>query len=207
MIVCVFVLSAVCVSARHYLSFSLGSVASVLAALAGYFLLIWRLRGEAWELYTVPAALFLFAWAWRLVRERREVWGVRANETALNRLVLGGSALAVLPSLFQALPNDPNALWHYFGLLSIGLALVLGAMWSRRKIPLLFGSGTMVLGTLVKAVQWAAEREVVWPVFGIAFGFVVLAMGSLFETRMNRAIREAVDRARAEARLFWVTWR
>ena len=208
---CVFLLSITCFAARHCLSFVVGSAASAWAALVGYFLLVWRWQFDVWELYTVPAALFMFVWAWRLGVEKRETWGLRFTEARVNHLVLGGSALAVLPSFLQALPNntatDPSALIHFYGLWAIGLALVLGAMWSKRKIPLLFGSLALVLGTMVKAVQWAAERQVMLPVLGILFGFVVLGLGCLFETRMNRAIRDALDKARAEAKLFWVSWR
>ena len=88
----------------------------------------------------------------------------------------------------------------------MGLAMVAVAMAVRRKIPLLACSSVVVLLTAIKAAQWASHKEVFFPLLGIALGFAVLAVGCLFESRMNRTLRAAVDRARAEARMFWVSW-
>jgi len=87
-----------------------------------------------------------------------------------------------------------------------GFALVLGAMIARRKIPLLVGSSTMLLGTLIKATQWIIHRELTMPLVGILMGFFVLAVASLFESRMNRLVGQAVDKAKSEARHFWMSW-
>jgi hypothetical protein len=68
------------------------------------------------------------------------------------------------------------------------------------------GCTAVILGILVKAAQWAVHSEILLPLLGIIVGFAVLAVGCLFESRMNRALRTAVDHARAHARMFWVTW-
>jgi hypothetical protein len=70
----------------------------------------------------------------------------------------------------------------------------------------MFGSITFVLSTLIQAIDWARGHHVLLPVAGIAIGFAVLMLGSLFESRMNQVFRQALDRARAEARMFWVSW-
>jgi len=95
---------------------------------------------------------------------------------------------------------------HALILLATGFALVLGAMATRRKIPLLSGSAAIVLVTLMKTVQWASHREFFAPLLGIGIGFLILGAGSALEAHMNRLIRRAVDRAKAEAQMFWVSW-
>jgi hypothetical protein len=117
------------------------------------------------------------------------------------------SAFTAAPSLVQALPHSDAAAWHYGWLVALSLGLVGGAMYARRKVPLLVGSAALILGTLVKAVEWAFYHEVLLPVLGIGVGFVILAAGCLFESRMNRVFRAAVDKARVEARMFWEAWK
>ncbi|MCZ7647358.1 MAG: hypothetical protein M5U26_19220 [Planctomycetota bacterium] len=200
---CLLVSAGACWHAKHALRDGALGVCAPLLGLCAYGILAWRQHAEAWEWYTLPAALLALEWSRRLAQA--EDAGRKASPA--NPALFAGCVLATLPSFLQAVPYGNAALPHFFMLLGLGLALVMGAMWTRRKIPLLVGSSAMLLLTLVKALQWAAHRDVVLPVVGVAIGFAVLAVGCLFESRMNRAIREAVDRARAEARMFWVSWR
>jgi CBS-domain-containing membrane protein len=114
--------------------------------------------------------------------------------------------LALLPSFLQAMPGMAHGTRHFFILLGLGMAMVFGAMVARRKVPLLAGASAMVLCTLIKAVELAWQESVLWPVLVFFFGCVVLGAGVLFEQRMNQAFRKAMDRAKAEAKMFWVSW-
>ena len=208
-IACLMLFSAACLAARRWLGTATGSAAAVATALLGYLLFTWKVHPVAWEWYTLPAALFLFVWSREVARTR--LGGEAGLESArgaqeVNTFLGVGCALALVPSFLQMLPFTTAALGHYFVLLAVGLALVGGAMLAHRKVPLLAGSMAVLLGTFVKTSQWAAHQEVFLPVLGIGVGFAVLALGCLFESRMNRALREAMDRARAEARMFWVSW-
>ena len=117
-----------------------------------------------------------------------------------------GCALLLLPSFILAMPYSDISAAHFFTLVALSLLLVGGAMWARRKIPLLSASSALLLCTIIKTAQWAAHREVFLPVAGIGLGFVVLAVGCLFESRMNRVFRTATDQVRAQAKMFWTNW-
>ncbi|MCW8132887.1 MAG: hypothetical protein KIS92_21245, partial [Planctomycetota bacterium] len=205
LIVSLLLASGASLAAKRWLNFFAGAYLAPVLALAGYALYVWTLHPGAWEWYSLPAAALLFVWA----RSRADEDEARANPAAQQEVsvLLGlGCAAALAPSFAQTLAYTPEALAHYYALVLVGLTLVGGAMFARRKIPLLSGSAAVLLGTLVKTAQWAAHREVIYPVLGIGIGFAVLAVGCLFESRMNRAIRQTVDRVRAEARMFWVSW-
>jgi len=198
--------SATCIAARRWLNFGAGEYLAPIFALCGYGLFIWTMHPQAWEWYSMPAAVLLFVWARSKADELEKLGPAGPAHSEVSLLLALASAAALVPSFAQALAYSPEALLHYLVLVLAGLVLVGGAMLTRRKIPLLGGSAAVLLGTLVKAVQWAAHREVIFPVLGLFIGFAVLAVGCLFESRMNRAIRETVDRVRAEARMFWVSW-
>ena len=199
-IVALLCVSATFLAAKQWLELDAGEYLAGAGTLLGYVLFCSTMRPEAWEWYTLPLALFCFAWAKAKAGEPRESPG----ET--NLALSFGSVLALAPSFLQALAYDRAALGHYYMLVGLGLALVAVAMLARRKVPLLTGSGAVLLLTAIKTAQWAAHKEAIGPVLGIGFGFAVLAVGCLFESRMNRTLRAAVDRARAEARMFWVSW-
>lgn len=198
----------VCLCARRSLDFEPGAWLGPALTVLAYMLFVWRLHPEAWEWFTVPPAVFCFAWAYHLAQEGG--LDARGEDREPVNAVLGvAGLLALAPSFLQALPYEPGlsgSVYHYFLLVVLGFALVAGAMVARRKVPLLAGSGAILLGTLVKAVQWIAYKNVALPVAGIVIGFFVLMVGCFFESRMNAALKLAVDRAKAEAKLFWISW-
>ena len=202
--VCVLLVSATAMGARYWLDFAAGGVVAPVCAMAGYLLFVFRAPIHEWEWITLPVAAFLFLWA----REQALQESENERPSAGTNVLLGlASAAALIPSFVQAVPYEPGALYHVLLLFLTGMALVLGAMATRRKIPLLSASGTILLLTIVKAIQWASLRqELLLPFIGIIVGFGVLGLGTLFEARMNRAIRNAVDLAKAEARMFWISW-
>lgn len=204
-IVTILLLSGLSMAARRWLRWPAGSTVAPVLALLGYGLYVWTMHPGAWEWYSLPAAVLLFAWARSLAHEASGPDNNRMRSEVTVLLSLA-SATALLPSFIQALPATDSALGHFCALLISGLALVGGAMLTQRKVPLLAGSSSILLLTLIKTAQWAAQREVIMPVAGIAVGFAVLAVGCLFESRMNQALRATVDRVRAEARMFWVSW-
>ncbi|MBI3830625.1 MAG: hypothetical protein HY291_13980 [Planctomycetes bacterium] len=206
-VVALLLASGVCVAARRWLAFAVGEYLAPVLALGGYALYIWTIHPQAWEWYSLPAAVLLFAWARSKADEAEtalHATGSAKSEVAI--LLSLASTAALLPPLIQALPFSDEALVHYYVLVLAGLAMVAGAMLTRRKIPLLGGSAAVLLGTLVKTAQWAAHRQVFMPVLGMGIGLAVVAVGCLFESRMNRTIRQTVDRVRAEARMFWMSW-
>ena len=79
-------------------------------------------------------------------------------------------------------------------------------MWTRRKIPLLFASSALLLCTMIKTAQWAAYHNATLPAAGFGLGVGILALGSLFESRMNRVLRTAADQGKAQAKMFWTNW-
>jgi hypothetical protein len=197
-------------AAERWLKLACARHASALAMLAGYALLVWRLHAPAWEWYCAPMAAFLFAWAWQVWRETQApdmpADAVQSKEREVTALTILASLLAVMPSFLQALPCTPEGMWHYGALVVLSLPVLLGALATRRKAPLLIAGVTLIAGTLIKSLQWAHRLEVLMPVVGIATGLLVLGIGVLFESRMNVAFRKAVDKAKAEARMFWVSW-
>jgi hypothetical protein len=206
LIVCLVLCAGTALAAGRWLNFAAARFLAPAGVLAGYALSVGKWHPEAWEWYSVPAAFFLFVWAWQAARASEAEPGRDEPQGEVNGLLALASALAVAPSFIQALPLTPAGTQHFFILLGLGLAMVLGAMLWRRRIPLLAGSGAVIMGLLVKAVQLAHNKAVLWPVVGIALGSAVVALGMLFEQRMNQAFRKAVDRARAEAKMFWVSW-
>ncbi|HYF50526.1 MAG TPA: hypothetical protein VEJ63_14035 [Planctomycetota bacterium] len=202
-IACVLLMAGSCVGARHWMKFDAGAYLAPTLALFGYTLFVFKQPITQWEWITLPVAAFFFLWAREHARE-----GEGEHIQAQINVLLGfASAAALIPSFIQALPYDKSALYHALLVFLVGMGLVLGAMATRRKVPLLSATGTILLLTLVKAIQWAAHREeILLPFVGIVIGFGVVALGTLFEARMNRAIRGAVDRAKAEARMFWMSW-
>ena len=203
LIICILLFAGMNLAAQKWLKFLAARFIAPIATLAGYFMCVLKEHVHAWEWYTLPAALFIFIWARQQAREDSLKSG---TNTTVNVLAGSASGLALLPSFIQALPYQSMALNHYFALLIIGFAMIIGAMLARRKIPLLSGSSAIVILTTIKAFQWTAQREKLMPLLGIALGFLVLAIGSVFEAHMNRVIMKAVDRAKEEARLFWVSW-
>lgn len=225
--ICVLFFAAASLCAGHWLKNSetirsIGQWAGPLATLAGYFMFVFKEPPAAWEWYTLPAAGFLFAWAWQAASENAipdafesldenalaaKVWLPPANAERNVALLLAlASVLAVGPSFVQAIDHDRGT-GHFFALLAIALTVVFGAMMSRRKIPLMIGTAALITSTIIKAAQWAHHREGLLPLLGIALGFTLVAVSTLFESRMNQAFHKVVDRARAEARMFWVSWR
>jgi len=188
-------------AAWRWLRFEFGRWLAPAQILAAYGLILWARQVVAWEYYTIPAALACFLWAWQ--NERLDT---TSNHTVTRIWQTLGSALLLVPSFVQAMPYTDAAAAHFFVLAALALLLVGGAMWTRRKIPLLSASSVLLLCTIIKTAQWAAHREVILPVAGIALGFTVLAIGSLFESRMNRALRTAADQVRAQAKMFWTNW-
>jgi len=200
LIMCLLFGAASAISARRWMRFESGKYLAPAATLIAYAMFVLKSPVTYWEWITVPVALFLFLWA----RQQADDESESGSEVSI---LLGlASSFALIPSFIQAMPYEPAALWHAAALLAAGFAMVMGAMFARRKIPLLAGSGAMLLLTLVKTLQWAAHRELFLPLVGITIGFGILAMGSVFEARMNRLIRETLGRAKAEARMFWVSW-
>jgi len=200
-IIVIALLAPVFLLARRHLQLSAGRHwASACAGLA-YVMQVWKAQPAAWEWYTLPLAVFLFVSAWEMVRSEKVEGSVEVNG------LLGlGSALALLPSFIQGLPWNANDLWHVLTLAVIGFAMVFTALATRRKVPLLSASGTILICLLVHAIHLAMHRQMMLPVGGLIAGFSVLAVASLFESRMNANLRSAVDRARAEARMFWTSW-
>ena len=214
LIVSVLLLAAVSVAASRWLSEwepvrMTDRYLAPLATLTGYLLFVLRDPPHAWEWYSVPAAVFVFGWAWQAIQEienRSERTPADAESRAVALLLLIGSALTLVPSFLQELPISREGTEHFFALLAVAIALVFGALLSRRKIPLLAGSAGLIIGTIVKAVQWAHHRDGIVPLMGVLVGFALVGVSTLLESRMNQAFRKAVDRARAEARMFWVSW-
>jgi hypothetical protein len=202
-IACVLLMAASVIGARYWMKFEAAGYLAPTLALFAYGLFVFKQPITQWEWITLPVAVFFFLWAREHTRE-----GDGEHIRAQTNVLLGlASAAALIPSFIHALPYDTSALYHALLLFLLGMGLVLGAMITRRKIPLLSATGTILLLTTVKAIQWAAHRqEVLLPFIGIVIGFGVVALGTLFEARMNRAIRTAVDRAKAEARMFWMSW-
>jgi len=207
LVISIVLCSAACQAAGKWLALEPARYFVHAGVLAAYALCIWKQHPESWEWYSVPAALYLFLWAWQSAGEMQPTAAQKAARCReVNILLALASALALLPSFVQAVPQTPKGAWHFLLLVGVSLIILFGAMFARRKVPLLAGAGALILSILIKAVQWAHQREVIWPVAGIAFGLVVLAVAMLFEQRMNQAFRKAVDKARAEARMFWVSW-
>ncbi|MCK6471002.1 MAG: hypothetical protein L6R28_04580 [Planctomycetes bacterium] len=208
LIACLALYGWVCTHARRALSFEPGAWLGPALTMLAYMLYVWKMRPDAWEWFMLPPAVFCFGWAYHLAKESG--LGARGEDREPVNAVLGAaSLLALAPSFLQAMPYEPglsSSTYHYFALVVLGFALVGGAMVARRKVPLLAGSGAILLGTLVKAVQWIADKSVALPVAGIVIGFFVLMVGCFFESRMNAALKLAVDRAKAEAKLFWISW-
>jgi hypothetical protein len=188
-------------AASHWLGFTWARWLAPAQLLAAYGLSLWAWHVLAWEYYTIPAALACFFWAWQ---SERPTSGHDALASRVWQLL--GSALLLIPSFVQAMPYTRASVAHFFTLAALALLLVGGAMWARRKIPLLSASSALLLCTIIKTAQWAANREVVLPVAGIGLGFAVLAVGCLFESRMNRALRTASDQVKAQAKMFWINW-
>ncbi|MCY3021057.1 MAG: hypothetical protein NTW87_18740, partial [Planctomycetota bacterium] len=206
-IVCFLLFAAMSLAAKRWLDFAAARYVAPAALMAAYAMYMWKLQPGAWEWYTVPAAAFLYVWAWETARSTAFQAVDARQEQETTALLMLASIMALGPSFIQALSDTREGTYHFLALLGLGLAILFGAMLSRRKVPLLAGAGAMVLSTLIKAVEWAHHKDVLWPLIGIIFGFLVLGVGMLFESRMNQAFRKAVDRAKAEARMFWVSWR
>jgi hypothetical protein len=212
LIVCLVLTAAAALCAKRWLK-SLESICQIshyvapLATLTGYLVLVSQHPPEQWEWFTLPTAAFLFMWARQIVSSREELaTHAPAAESEVSLLLFVASSFAVVPSFWQSLDHLKGT-GHYFALLFIALAVIFGAMMTRRKIPLMVGTAVLIIGTIIKAAQWAHHREGLLPLLGILIGFVLVAVSTLFESRMNRAFRNVVDRARAEARMFWVSWR
>ena len=189
------------VVARYGLRWAPGPWLAAAQLLCAYVLAIWSWHVTTWECYTLPPALLCFFRAW----QGEHAAGIR-NAAGSRVWQILGCALLLLPSFLLALPYSDVSAAHFFALAALALLLVGGAMWARRKIPLLSASSALLLGTIVKTAQWAAHREAILPVAGIGLGFAVLAVGCLFESRMNRVFRTATDQVRAQARMFWTNW-
>lgn len=202
-------LSLTSLAAKRWLDFKAGRIVAPAASLLAYVLLVWKAQPAAYEWYTLPPALCLFGWIWTMCRGENNEFAEGGNtreSREINLLLGAASMLALGPSFIQSLPGCEHSALHFFVLLGVSLAIVMGAMLSRRKIPLLFGSSICVLTTLIQGIYWAQHQKVLLPVAGIMIGFGVLLLASLFESRMNHVFRQAMDRARAEARMFWVSW-
>lgn len=208
LIACLALYGWVCTHARRALNFEPGAWLGPALAMIAYMLFVWKMRPDAWEWFTLPPAVFCFGWAYHLALEGG--LDARGEDREPVNTVLGvAGLLALAPSLIQSLPYEPGMgapMYHYLALVLLGFALVAGAMVARRKVPLLAGSGGILLGTLVKAIQWIAHKDPSLPLIGIVIGFFVLVVGCFFESRMNAALKLAVDRAKAEAKLFWISW-
>ncbi len=179
------------------------------ATLAAYLMFVLKAPPHAAEWYSVPMAVFFFSWAWQSIAEaekRAESRHEKHDEREAAVLLMIASALTVIPSFIQELPNNAEGTHHFFAMLGLSIAMVFGAMLSRRKIPLLGGSAGVVVGTIIKCAQWAHHHDGVGPLLGILVGLILVAGSTLLESRMNQAFRKVVDRARAEARMFWVSW-
>lgn len=187
-------------AAWRWLKFELGRWLAPAQLVAAYGLALWAWHVNIWECYTIPAGLLCLFWAW----QRRASSGNATGDSRIWQIL--GCTLLLLPSFGLAMPYTQEALWHFAGLVTFALLLVGGAMWARVKVPLLSASAALLLCTLVKTTQWAAHREALLPIVGIGVGFGVLAVGCLFESRMNRALRTAADQVRAQAKMFWVSW-
>jgi hypothetical protein len=203
-IVCLLLVSATALGVRYWLREESARYIAPVAALIGYVLFVCKGPIHQWEWITLPVAAFLFLWA------RQQAVDGGPDKRALtetNVLLTIACMTALLPSFIQAMAYNTAALYHSLAVIGIGMAMVLGAMAVRRKIPLLSATGIMLLLTIVKAVQWAAHREeIMLPLVGVFIGFGIVALGTLFEARMNKALRNAVDVAKAEARMFWISW-
>jgi hypothetical protein len=207
LIVAILLSAGTALAAGRWLGFSAARYVAPMGVIAAYALSVWKSHLQAWEWYSLPTALFLFIWAWQAAKEKESAPELQREQRHEVPVILTlASLLALLPSFIQAMPHTPDATWHFLALVGLSLGVVVGAMFARRKVPLLAGSSALVLGTVVKAAQWAQHREALLPVLGFALGFGVLAVAALVEQRMNQAFRKAVDRARAEAHMFWVSW-
>ncbi|HEY3321475.1 MAG TPA: hypothetical protein VGP72_13470 [Planctomycetota bacterium] len=206
LIVCLLLFSANAFAAGRWLGFGASRFVSPAALIAAYSIEVWKLSPTWWEWYTAPIALFLFAWAWQNARRKVDGEQLTAQRNEVSTALTAASVLGLAPSFIQGLPDTTVGLQHALLLLGLGLAVVFGAMLARRRIPLLAGSSAVIAGMLCKAVQWAHHKEITLPVLGILLGCGVLALGMLFESRVNKAFKQAVDRAKAEAKMFWMKW-
>jgi len=213
-IACTLLLAAATLCAKRWLADwspveLVGKYLPPVATLAAYLMFVLKAPPHAAEWYSVPMAVFFFSWAWQSIAEaekRAESRHEKHDEREAAVLLMIASALTVIPSFIQELPNNAEGTHHFFAMLGLSIAMVFGAMLSRRKIPLLGGSAGVVVGTIIKCAQWAHHHDGVGPLLGILVGLLLVAGSTLLESRMNQAFRKVVDRARAEARMFWVSW-
>jgi hypothetical protein len=201
-IMCLLLLSGALLTARRYLQIEAARWLAPALTVCAYAVFMLKAPLVYSEWISVPTAVFLFAMA----RECARGAGAIERRSEVTLLLGAASAVATLPSLCQAIAYTPEGALHALLLLLIGLSVIGGAMLTRRKIPLLCGCSAILAVLIIKGAQWAAHREMIMPLLGIMIGMGVLALGMFFEARMNRSIRLAVDRARAEAQMFWVSW-
>lgn len=141
---------------------------------------------EVVEAYTMPFAVLLLAaglWAMRdsSAELRRPDPGTPADGPGSVRALLPGVALAMLPSLPQAL-DEPTGLRAL--LLGIGAAVALGiGTWRRWKVPFIAGAVVLALLVLVNVgpLTLALPR---WMLIA-SVGAVLLAAGITWEDRVR----------------------
>lgn len=146
--------------------------------LGAYYLSLEKYDLRILELYTVPIAAGIAAWSVALPRGESRRWV---------------EALAVAATFAPSAIASFVEPCHTLAALGGAVALVLGGMVVRRRVPILLGTLAFGLEVLGKVLEFLIRAEVPLAQWGMFVGGFLIVLAALFESRKLRFVRERAE--------------